>query len=215
MEQINPTRMELIRKNAQIKLAEQGRDLLRQKMDALIQEFFHVMESVSQSRGELEKLSDFAQHSLLIALAVDDPVTLKSASFATRRGITLDIKGKNIMGVPVPIIEKKRFVKSLLDRGYSILGVSGRIDETAEKFEAELDLIITLAETETSLRRLGNEIQMTRRRVNALEQVLIPELKRQAKYIEITIDERDREDLYRLKKVKKIIERKKKVTETV
>jgi len=91
------------------------------------------------------------------------------------------------MGVPVPIIEKKHFVKSLLDRGYSILGVSGRIDEAAEKFEAELDLIITLAETETSLRRLGGEIQMTRRRVNALEQILIPELKRQAKYIEVTI----------------------------
>jgi V/A-type H+-transporting ATPase subunit D len=214
MEQINPTRMELIRKNAQIKLAEQGRDLLREKMDALIREFFHVMESVSKSRGELEILSDSANHSLLIALAVDDPVTLKSASFATRRGITVDIKGKNVMGVPVPIIEKKRFVKSLLDRGYSILGVSGRVDEAAEKFEAELDLIIILAETETSLRRLGSEIQMNRRRVNALEQVLIPELKRQAKYIEITIDEREREDLYRLKKVKKIIERKKKAIKT-
>jgi V/A-type H+-transporting ATPase subunit D len=214
MEQINPTRMELIKKNAQIKLAEQGRDLLREKMDALIREFFHIMETVSMSRDHLEQLSNAAQHSLLIAMAIDDPVTLKSASFATRQGITLDIKGKNIMGVPVPIIEKRRFVKSLLERGYSILGVSGRIDETAEKFEAELDLIISLAETETALRRVGNEIQMTRRRVNALEQILIPELRRQAKYIEITIDERDREDLYRLKKVKKIIERKKKKVET-
>lgn len=214
MEQINPTRMELIKKNAQIKLAEQGRDLLREKMDALIREFFHIMEAVSMSRDQLEQLSNAAQHSLLIAMAIDDPVTLKSASFATRQGITLDIKGKNVMGVPVPIIEKRRFVKSLLERGYSILGVSGRIDETAEKFEAELDLIISLAETETALRRVGNEIQMTRRRVNALEQILIPELRRQAKYIEITIDERDREDLYRLKKVKKIIERKKKKSET-
>jgi V/A-type H+-transporting ATPase subunit D len=214
MEQINPTRMELIKKNAQIKLAEQGRDLLREKMDALIREFFHIMETVSMSRDHLEKLSNAAQHSLLIAMAIDDPVTLKSASFATRQGISLDIKGKNIMGVPVPIIEKRRFVKSLFERGYSILGVSGRIDETAEKFEAELDLIISLAETETALRRVGNEIQMTRRRVNALEQILIPELRRQAKYIEITIDERDREDLYRLKKVKKIIERKKKKAET-
>ncbi|NTV00451.1 MAG: V-type ATP synthase subunit D, partial [Methanoregulaceae archaeon] len=169
--------------------------------------------TVSMSRDHLEKLSNAAQHSLLIAMAIDDPVTLKSASFATRQGITLDIKGKNIMGVPVPIIEKRRFVKSLFERGYSILGVSGRIDETAEKFEAELDLIISLAETETALRRVGNEIQMTRRRVNALEQILIPELRRQAKYIEITIDERDREDLYRLKKVKKIIERKKKKVE--
>jgi V/A-type H+/Na+-transporting ATPase subunit D len=210
MEQVNPTRMELIKKNAQIKLAEQGRDLLREKMDALIQEFFHIMESVSRSREELEIVADTAQHALLIAEAVDDPVTLKSASFATRRGLALDITGKNIMGVPVPIIEKKRISKSVFERGYSVIGVSGRIDEAAEKFEAEVDLIIGLAETETALRRVGGEIQMTRRRVNALEQVLIPELKDQAKYIEITIDEREREDLYRLKKVKKIIERKKK-----
>jgi V/A-type H+/Na+-transporting ATPase subunit D len=210
MEQVNPTRMELIRKNAQIKLAEQGRDLLRQKMDALIQEFFNIMESVSKSRDELEIVANSAQRSLLTALAVDDSVTLKSASFATRKGLFLDIKGKNIMGVPVPVLQKKRVSKSVLERGYSIIGVSGRIDEAAEKFEMELDLIIGLAETETSLKRLGGEIQMTRRRVNALEQVLIPDLKKRAKYIENTIDEREREDLFRLKKVKKIIERKKK-----
>jgi V/A-type H+-transporting ATPase subunit D len=201
--------MELIRKNAQIKLAEQGRDLLREKMDALIQEFFRVMESVSKSRGELEKIADVSRHSLLIALAVDDPVTLKSASFATKRGISVDIKGKNIMGVPVPIIEKKKFLKSVFERGYSILGVSGRIDEAAERYEEQLDLIIVLAETETSLKRLGGEIQMTRRRVNALEQILSPDLKKQARYIENAIEEREREDLFRLKKVKRIIERKK------
>jgi V/A-type H+-transporting ATPase subunit D len=210
MEQVNPTRMELIKKNAQIKLAEQGRDLLREKMDALVQEFFHILESVSKSREELEDVADMAQRALLIALAVDDSVTLKSASYATRKGLFLDIKGKNIMGVPVPVLEKKRVSKSVLERGYSIIGVSGRIDEAAEKFEMEIDLIIGLAETETSLKRLGGEIQMTRRRVNALEQVLIPDLKKQAKYIENTIDEREREDLFRLKKVKKIIERKKK-----
>ena len=210
MEQVNPTRMELIKKNAQIKLAEQGRDLLREKMDALIQEFFHIMESVSQSRVELESVAASAQRSLLTALAVDDSVTLKSASFATRKGLFLDIKGKNIMGVPVPVLEKKRVSKSILERGYSIIGVSGRIDEVAEKFEIELDLIIGLAETETALKRLGGEIQITRRRVNALEQIMIPELKKQARYIKNAIDEREREDLFRLKKVKKIIERKKK-----
>ena len=210
MEQVNPTRMELIKKNAQIKLAEQGRDLLREKMDALIQEFFHIMDSVSKSRVELESVAASAQHSLLTALAVDDSVTLKSASFATRKGLFIDIKGKNIMGVPVPVLEKKRVSKSVLERGYSIIGVSGRIDEAAEKFELELDLIIELAETETSLKRLGGEIQITRRRVNALEQIMIPELKKQKKYIKNAIDEREREDLFRLKKVKKIIERKKK-----
>jgi V/A-type H+-transporting ATPase subunit D len=202
--------MELIKKNAQIKLAEQGRDLLREKMDALIQEFFHIMVTVSKSREELEMMADAAQRSLVVAQAVDDPVTLKSASFATKRVLTLDIRGKNIMGVPVPLIEKRSVTKSVLERGYSIIGTSGRIDETAERYEAELDLIIGLAETETSLRRLGDEIQMNRRRVNALEQVLIPELKKQAKYIKIAIEEREREDLFRLKKVKKLLERKKK-----
>lgn len=212
MEQVSPTRMELIKKNAQIKLAEQGRDLLREKMDALIQEFFHIMESVSESRDKLAKIAEVASNSLLVALAVDDSVTLRSASFATKRQLSLDIKGKNIMGVPVPLIEKVRLSKGTFERGYSIIGVSGRIDEAAEKYEAELDLIISLAETETSLRRLGGEIQMTRRRVNALEQVLIPELRRQAKYIENTIDEREREDLFRLKKVKRIIEKKKRTS---
>jgi V/A-type H+-transporting ATPase subunit D len=209
VEQVNPTRMELIRKRAQIKLAEQGRDLLREKMDALIQEFFRIMGSVSRSRDELETVAETAFRSLVIAQAVDDPVTLRSVSFTTRKQIALDIGGKNIMGVPVPIIEKKRFSLPSIERGYSILGVSGRIDETAERFESEIDLIIGLAETETALRRLGHEIQMNRRRVNALEQVLIPELKRQAKYIKITIEEREREDLFRLKKVKKILNRKK------
>ena len=209
MEQVNPTRMELIKKRAQIKLAEQGRDLLREKMDALIQEFFHIMVSVSKSREELEIASTSAQRSLYVARAVDDPVTLKSASFATKRAVTLDIRGKNIMGVPVPLVERKTVTKSVLERGYSLIGTSGRIDEVAEKYEAKLDLIIELAETETSLRRLGDEIQMNRRRVNALEQVLIPELKRQAKYIKIAIEEKEREDLFRLKKVKKLIERRK------
>ena len=210
MEQVKPTRMELMRKKSQIKLAEQGRDLLREKMDALIQEFFKILNTVSNSRDELELVSREADLALMIAQAVDDPVTLKSASFATRRSITVDITGKNIMGVPVPVIEKKRISKSMLERGYGIISTSGRIDETAERFEAELDLLIQLAETETAMRRLGAEIQMNRRRVNALEQILIPELKSQAKYIKNAIEEREREDLFRLKKVKSILERKKK-----
>jgi V/A-type H+/Na+-transporting ATPase subunit D len=211
MEQVKPTRMELMKKKAQIKLAEQGRDLLREKMDALIQEFFKILSSVSDSRDELEQVSRAADLALLIAEATDDPVTLKSASFATRRSITVGITGKNIMGVPVPVIEKKRVSKNMLERGYGIIATSARIDETAERYELELDLLIKLAESETAMRRLGAEIQMNRRRVNALEQILIPELKSQAKYIKNAIEEREREDLFRLKKVKSILERKKKL----
>jgi V/A-type H+-transporting ATPase subunit D len=207
MEQVRPTRMELMRMKAQIRLAEQGRDLLRQKMDALIQEFFKILSTVSESRDELEQVSRAADLALMIAEAVDDPVTLRSASFSTRRSITVDITGKNIMGVPVPVIEKKRVSKNMLERGYGIITTSARIDETAERYEVELDLLIKLAEIETAMRRLGSEIQMNRRRVNALEQILIPELKSQAKYIKNAIEEREREDLFRLKKVKSIIEK--------
>jgi len=210
MEQVKPTRMELMKKKAQIRLAEQGRDLLREKMDALIQEFFKILSSVSDSRDELEQVSQAADQALMIAAAVDDPVTLKSAAFATRRAITVGITGRNIMGVPVPLIEKKRVSKGMMERGYGIIATSARIDETAERYEVELDLLIKLAETETAMRRLGAEIQMNRRRVNALEQILIPELKSQAKYIKNAIEEREREDLFRLKKVKSILERKKK-----
>ncbi len=200
MEQVNPTRMELIKVKNQIKLAEQGKDLLRQKMDALIQEFFLIMKDVSDSRSELEIVDYSARHSLHLATAVDDTVAVKSAALATQRGVYLDISGKNIMGVPVPILEKKKISKGTFERGYSVLGVSGRIDEVAEKFEKEMDLIIKLAETETALRRIGEEIQMNRRRVNALEQVVIPDLRKTAKKIKIAIEEREREDLFRLKK---------------
>ena len=202
--------MELMKTKAQIRLAGQGRDLLREKMDALIREFFRILTTVSDSREELEKISRAADLALLIAQATDDPVTLKSAGFATSRSITVDITGKNIMGVPVPVIEKKRVSKTMLERGYGVIATSARIDETAERYEEELDLLIKLAETETAMRRLGAEIQLTRRRVNALEQILIPELTSQAKYIKNAIEEREREDLFRLKKVKSIIERKKK-----
>jgi len=211
MEQVRPTRMELIKKRSQIALAEQGRDLLKEKMEALIQEFFRIMVTFTQSREELEAVSDAAEHALLIAHAVDDPVTLKSASFATKRQLSVDISGKNIMGVPVPVIQKKSVMLNVMQRGYSIIGTSGRIDETAEKYELAIDIIIRLAETETALRRLGDEIQMNRRRVNALDQIVIPELKQQAKYIRFAIEEREREDIFRLKKVKKLIERKKRI----
>lgn len=209
MEQANPTRMELMKKRSQIVLAEQGRDLLKEKMEALIQEFFKIMVNFSESREGLEQLAIEADIALLVAEAVDDPIAVKSASYATKRQIMVDISGKNIMGVPVPVIQKSSVALNVMERGYGLIGTSSRINEAAEKFEAEMDMIIRLAETETTLRRLGNEIQMNRRRVNALDQIIIPELKEQARYIRFCIEEREREDLFRLKKVKKLIERKK------
>ncbi len=209
MQQCSPTRMELQKINSQVVLAIQGRDLLRQKMDALIQEFFLIMESATRSRDELEKTAEDARRALLIARAVDDTITLKSASFATKRSVVIDIHGRKVMGINIPVLEKKSFRKTVIEREYSIIGVSSRIDETAEAYEKELDLVIGLAETETALRKISHEIEITKRRVNALEEVVIPELKETGRYIRTTIEEREREDIFRLKKVKKILQKKK------
>lgn len=209
MEEVSPTRTELLQKKIQIALADQGKELLKEKRDALLIEFMAVMDTVLRSSRELERLAAEAHYALTMAKAVDGLITVKSASFATQGEVLVDIKGSYVMGVPIPEIEKKTVSRSLLGRGYSLGGVSSRIDETAEKFEKELDTIIEIAAVETRLRRLGEEIQKTRRRVNALEHIVIPALREQMKYIRMTLEERAREDLFRLKKVKKALEAKK------
>ena len=209
MEETSPTRSGLLQRRAQIILAEQGNGLLKEKRDALIVEFMSVMDRVVAASQKLSKVSSEAAYALTVAKAVDGAVALKSASFATRGEVQVEVGGYFIMGVPVPEISKKSVKRTLLTRGYSPLGMSSRIDETAERFEEELETIIDIAAVETRLRRLGDEIQKTRRRVNALDHIVIPQLREQVKYIQMSLDERAREDLFRLKKVKRAIEKKK------
>jgi len=202
--------MELLQKKAQIALAEQGKDLLKQKRDALLIEFMSVIDETLRLSSLLEKAVANAQYSLAVAEAVDGAVQVKSASFATRGEVTIDISGSHIMGIPIPVVKKKQsYIRSALSRGYSLTGVSSRIDETAENFEKIVDVLIDSADIETRLKRLGEEIQKTNRRVNALEHIVTPDLKEQVTYIKMTLEERAREDLFRLKKVKKSLEKKK------
>jgi V/A-type H+/Na+-transporting ATPase subunit D len=210
MEEVRPTRAELLERRAQIALAEQGMDLLKQKRDALLSEFMGVMDETLRLSDSLQKTMREAQYSLAVAQAVDGTVALRSAGLATKGEIVVDMTGTKIMGVSVPVVTKGESpVKSSFTRGYSVTGVSSRVDETAEKFERILDVIIEYADIETRLKRLGEEINKTNRRVNALEQVTVPQLREQVTYIRQTLDERAREDLFRLKKVKKKIEKKK------
>jgi V/A-type H+-transporting ATPase subunit D len=211
MEEVRPTRAELLERKQQIQLAGQGMDLLKQKRDALLIEFMGVMDETLRLSDSLQKHVREAQYSLAVAQAVDGTVALRSAGLATKGEIVVDMTGTKIMGVSVPVVTKGESpVKSSFTRGYSVTGVSSRVDETAEKFEHILDVIIEYADIETRLKRLGEEINKTNRRVNALEQVTVPQLREQVAYISQTLDERAREDLFRLKKVKKKIEAKKK-----
>ena len=211
MEEVRPTRAELLERRSQIALAQQGMDLLKQKRDALLLEFMGVMDETLRLSDSLQKTVSEAQYSLAVAQAVDGVVALRSAGLATRGEIVVDMTGTKIMGVSVPVVTKGDSpVKSSFTRGYSVTGVSSRVDETADKFERVLDVIIEYADIETRLKRLGEEINKTNRRVNALEQVTVPALREQVSYISQTLDERAREGLFRLKKVKKKIESKKK-----
>lgn len=210
MEEVRPTRSELLERRAQIQLAQQGTDLLKRKRDALLMEFMDVVDDTMRLAGALEDNTAEAQYALTIARAVDGTVGVHSAGLASKGDVPVEVTGTKVMGVPIPVVRKIRAPqRSSLTRGYSIVGVSSRIDETAERFEQVLDVIIEYAGVETRLRRIGEEIQKTSRRVNALEQVTVPRLAEQVTYIRMTLDERAREDLFRLKKVKKKIERRK------
>jgi len=207
MAEVSPTRSELLRLKQQITLAEQGRNLLKEKRDALLVEFMAVMDETLRLSSLLERAVANAQYALTVAKAVDGTVTVKSVALATKGEISVDISGTKIMGVAIPVVQKKYSpVRSLLTRGYSVTGASSRIDETAENFEKVLDILIVNADVETRLKRLGDEIQKTNRRVNALEQVVIPGLQGQVKYIRMVLEERAREDLFRLKRVKRKLE---------
>jgi V/A-type H+-transporting ATPase subunit D len=213
MEEVRPTRSELLERRGQIQLAQQGMDLLKQKRDALLIEFMSVMDETLRLSGLLQKATAEAQYSLAVAKSVDGNVSVRSVGMATKGDISVDMTGTKIMGISVPVVTKGESpMRSSFTRGYSITGVSSRIDETADKFERILDVIIEYADIETRLKRLGEEIQKTNRRVNALEQITVPALREQVAYIRQTLDERAREDLFRLKKVKKKIERKKAAT---
>lgn len=205
MENVSPTRMELLAVKGQIGLAEQGRDLLKEKRNALMKEFMKIADAVMRGSDELEQVAMDARRALGRAEALDGPEVVRSAAFAAQGELTLSVEGAFVMGVPVPVIEKKSVSRGVIDRGYSLSGTSSRIDETAERFEEEVDLLIELAASELRLRRLAEEIRKTSRRVNALENIMIPRLHARKTYIDMVLEERAREDLFRLKTVKRAI----------
>ncbi len=203
MEQVSPTRMNMLTKKAQIGLAKQGADLLKKKRDALVKEFFSIVNKLLDSRDKLTKITQNAYRALILAKAIDGEYVLSSVAMATQRHLFIEMDEKSVWGVKVPELKKVNVCRSLLNRGYGILGVGSHVDITAELFEQILDLILEIASVEVHLKRLGAEIKKTTRRVNALEQNLIPNLNIQVRYIKNTLEERAREDTFRLKRIKK------------
>lgn len=208
MRKVSVTRMELLARKAQITLARQGRDLLEQKRTALMKEFLRIADTVMERSDVLQQAAANARQALAWADAFAGTEAVQSAALASRTELPLQVSSVSVMGVKVPHIEQKRVSRSVLGRGYSIVGTSITIDEAAAAYEIEVDSIIQLAESELRLTRLAFEIQRTSRRLNALEHLLIPRLEAERDFIQMALDERERSDHFRLKLVKRILERK-------
>jgi V/A-type H+/Na+-transporting ATPase subunit D len=208
MQSVSCTRMELLARKVQITLAKQGRDLLEQKRSALMKEFLRIADTVMERSDLLQETASAARQALARAEAVAGSQAVLSAALASRGDFSLEVSTTSVMGVKVPHIEQKRVARPLMGRGYSIVGTSITIDETAAAFEAQAEAIIQLAESELRLTRLASEIQRTSRRLNALDHLLIPRLESERDFIQMTLDEHERSDHFRLKLVKHSLERK-------
>ena len=199
---VKPTRSELLELKRRIKLSEKGHRLLRMKRDTLILEFFKVLSRARNIRARLLEQYLLAERKVSVAMSAEGVIRVKSAAFALRDRPTIRLESKNVMGVVVPLIESKGIRKRVHERGYGIIGTSARIDEAARAYEELVELVIVAAEVETTTRKLLDEIDRTRRRVNALEFKVLPELKEAAHMIRFRLEELERENIFRLKRIK-------------
>jgi V/A-type H+-transporting ATPase subunit D len=199
---IKPTRKNLMEIEDRIELSERGHDTLEQKRDGLIMEFMDILDQAQDVREDLEANYETAQKKINMARAMEGDISVRGAAAALEEHPEITVESRNIMGVVVPQIESSKVRKSLDERGYGILGTSARIDEAAEAYEDLLQSIVLAAEVETAMKKMLTEIETTKRRVNALEFKLLPELYEGQEYIEQKLEEQEREEIFRMKKVK-------------
>ncbi|WP_136717491.1 V-type ATP synthase subunit D [Halorientalis salina] len=199
---VKPTRKNLMAIEDRIELSERGHDTLEKKRDGLIMEFQDILDQAQDVRSNLAEDYETAQRRINMARAMEGDVAVRGAAAALKEHPELTTESKNIMGVVVPQIESSKVKKTLDERGYGILGTSSRIDEAAEAYEELLESIILAAEVETAMKKMLDEIERTKRRVNALEFKVLPELTTNQEYIEQKLEEQEREEIFRMKKIK-------------
>jgi len=197
-----PTRSQLILVRKTRATAERGHRLLKLKRDALIVEFFKVLERARSVRSNIVDKYKVAQERMAVASAVEGLSGVKSASLALLETPTLELRTRNVMGISVPSIEAKSVKKTIAQRGYGVIETTPIIDEAAEAYEDLVEDIIRAAEIETTMRRLIEEIEKVKRRVNALENRVIPDLQDTERFIRFRLEEMERDNFLRLKRFK-------------
>jgi V/A-type H+-transporting ATPase subunit D len=200
--EVKPTRSELLEIKKRIKLTRSGYKILKMKRDGLIIEFFKILEQAKQVREKIVKDYDEAMAKINVAQAVDGAIAVQSAAFALRLHPEVTLRSKNIMGIVVPEIETNSLKSTVDQRGYGVIGTSTYIDEATRAFENLVETLVQAAEIETTMKKLLDEIEKTKRRVNALEFKVIPELEEAKAFIELRLQEMERENTFRLKRIK-------------
>jgi V/A-type H+-transporting ATPase subunit D len=200
---ITPTRSELIELKKRVKIAEKGHQLLEMKRDGLIHEFFELLERAKGIRAEVTEAYAKAEDRFLLTKAVEGTQVMRAAAISGRDIPSVHLETKSVMGVYLPKIETDMDLKKKLsERGYGIIGTSALLDETVDAYEDLVEKIVEVAETETGLKRLIDDIESTKRRVNALQYKVIPDIKAATKYISMRLQELERENIFRLKRIK-------------
>ncbi len=202
MADVKPTRSELMKLRKKIKLAKSGYNLLKKKRDGLILDFFEIMKEAKTLRQEMVDEYKEALYKINVARTLESDIKLKSLAMAIKDVPEVRLSKKNIMGVIVPKIESGEVKKKLMERGYGFLESSSTIDEAAAAYEAVLEKVIKAAEVETAMKKLLQEIEKTKRRVNALEFSVIPSMEKQQSFIKLRLEEMERENVFRLKRIK-------------
>ena len=200
---ITPTRSVLLDLKRRIKLSQSGHKILKMKRDGLIIEFFEVMEKARQMRAGVATDFEVAMKKITIARAIDGEVNVRSAAYALNKYPTVKLSSKSIMGMMVPKVEADSIHTDILNKGYGSLDTSAYVEEAAASFEKLLETLIRAAEVETTMKKLLDEIEKTKRRVNALEFKIIPDLKESERFVKFRLEEMERENTTRLKHIKK------------
>lgn len=199
IEGVNPTRMDLLEIKERIKLATKGHKLLKEKRDSLVMEFFKIIGKSKESRRGLSEKLARAYKNMIIAKAFMSSDSVKEIAYSTPEKGEILISKSNIFGVEIPKIEFNKFERA---SGYETVFTSSKLDEAKRDFEEIFPILIKLAEYDEAMKRLGEEIKLTKRRVNALEYIMIPKLINTKKYIQSRLEELERENFFMLKRVK-------------
>jgi V/A-type H+/Na+-transporting ATPase subunit D len=202
-EEVRPTRMELIRTRRRIVLAKKGLNLLKLKRSALIAEFFQISKQALELRGDLQTKIARGYGSIRAAEMMDGPTRLENISMLLPELARVKVDTKNVMGVKTPTVDAGSYhpvpAEALLDLPTSI-------DESIRHFQGIYQVILDIAEKENALRRLLREIEKTKRRASAIENVLIPRLQNTVRFIKFRFDEMERDAFSMLKTVKRKME---------